>query len=206
MPATMKETIAISAVHQNGLHEMRIVCPPKYLATCRAIPGVRWDRAHTCWVATLTGTAAQAALLSFESMGGKFDKEVRGLADDALRSLEAKKKGAVLPPIPKTNQKIKPWRHQVAAYHFAKGLRGVVLAMEMSTGKSRTAIDLIINQGWKRVLILCPKRVVGVWPEQFRRWSTIDVPVLGLDGDESVSDKTAFAESYVERRSKANGL
>lgn len=41
---------------------------------------------------------------------------------------------------------------------------GLVVA---NCGKSRVAIDLLQNRGAQRVLIMCPSKVLGVWPNQF---------------------------------------
>jgi len=43
--------------------------------------------------------------------------------------------------------------------------------MDMGTGKSKVAIDLIVNRGHKKTLLVCPKRVIEVWPGQFKTHS-----------------------------------
>ena len=75
-----------------------------------------------------------------------------------------------------------PWPHQLAAYAFAAdpSRRGVLLNMGMRTGKSRVVVDLVVKsrvvvdlvtkQGWRHVLIFCPKSVIPVWEEQFEKW------------------------------------
>ncbi len=82
----------------------------------------------------------------------------------------------------------KAWRHQVAALQFARPLRGAMLAMAMGTGKSKVAIDLILARRHKRVLILCPLSVVGVWPDEFARHAGGAVSVCSL-GHASVKQK-----------------
>lgn len=37
-----------------------------------------------------------------------------------------------------------------------------------NTGKSRTAIELLNEWDARKILILCPKKVIAVWPKQFR--------------------------------------
>ena len=66
---------------------------------------------------------------------------------------------------PKT--KIKPWDHQVTAWNLAKDSKSFYYAMDMGTGKSKAAIDYFNGLGLTAVLIVCPKNVIEVWPEQF---------------------------------------
>lgn len=46
---------------------------------------------------------------------------------------------------------------------------GAMLYCGMGCGKSKIAVDLIINFRFKRVLILCPKSVITVWPKEFAK-------------------------------------
>jgi SNF2 family DNA or RNA helicase len=63
----------------------------------------------------------------------------------------------------------KPWKHQVEAFEFAKDKNGVMLAMDMGTGKSFTTVALCKEHKARKVLILCPLSVVGVWPREFEQ-------------------------------------
>ena len=77
------------------------------------------------------------------------------------------------------------WPHQVAAADLAEPLAGAMLAMDMGTGKSFTAIELLLRWGCRLVLILCPKSVVRVWPNEFRKYLGSDRggwSVIALDG------------------------
>lgn len=72
--------------------------------------------------------------------------------------------------------KTKPYRHQVKAIKKAlpslRRERWAALFMPMRSGKTKTAIDLLcilqLKYGVKRVLIVCPLSVVGVWRNQLR--------------------------------------
>jgi SNF2 family DNA or RNA helicase len=72
------------------------------------------------------------------------------------------------------------WRHQEAAFRFALEKRGVLLDMFMGTGKSKVAVDLVIARRHQRTLIVCPKKVIDVWPEQFSIHATCSVAVCPL--------------------------
>ena len=90
------------------------------------------------------------------------------------------------------------WQHQREALAFVKDKPGSMLAMEMGTGKTKVAIDLMDSHGYRRVLIICPLSVVsgvsGVWPGEFAKHSPAPWTVLPL-AHGSVKDKQAQAEA-----------
>ena len=90
-----------------------------------------------------------------------------------------------------------PWPHQLAAYAFAAdpSRRGVLLNMGMRTGKSRVVVDLIVKEGWRRVLVFCPKSVLPVWEEQFKKWGSAPL-VISLDDKGSWQTKTRIAAGW----------
>ena len=56
------------------------------------------------------------------------------------------------------------WQNQEEALHFALENPSCMLDMEMGTGKTRVAIDAVFaREDVHRVLVVCPKAVVGVW-------------------------------------------
>lgn len=65
--------------------------------------------------------------------------------------------------------KTEPWLHQQQAFDYAFPRNHTMLAMAPRTGKSKVTIDLIMNWGAKRILILCPRFVASVWVDQFNR-------------------------------------
>ncbi len=74
-----------------------------------------------------------------------------------------------------------PWTHQIKAFEFAKDRDGTLLAPDMGTGKSMIAIAL--QQYWesKKILIICPKAGIGVWPREFKKHSIYEYKILTLD-------------------------
>lgn len=68
-------------------------------------------------------------------------------------------------PYPQT--KTPPWNHQVEGLSRALNFPGYYLAHDMGCGKSKTACDFCTATDAKLVLIVCPKKVIGVWPRQF---------------------------------------
>jgi superfamily II DNA or RNA helicase len=63
------------------------------------------------------------------------------------------------------------WEHQRRAFHFARDLDAAGIYIGMGGGKSRVVVDLVRDRGDQRVLILCPKNVIGVWPKQFELYA-----------------------------------
>lgn len=59
------------------------------------------------------------------------------------------------------------WQNQEEAYQFAMSRPATMMAMDMGTGKTRVAIDVSMSRAdvW-RVLVVCPKAVVSVWPKE----------------------------------------
>jgi SNF2 family DNA or RNA helicase len=92
-----------------------------------------------------------------------------------------------------------PWRHQRAAFkfcldHFAAGLHGLLLAMGMGTGKSLVAILILLSLKARRIMIVCPLRVVQVWVAQLDRHCGVPILVTALDEDAgSVAKKQELA-------------
>ncbi len=72
------------------------------------------------------------------------------------------------------------WPHQQEAVEKLAPLGRGALWMEMGDGKTRTALELVARWGCRRVLILCPLKVVRVWPDEFRKhigneWLVVDL-------------------------------
>lgn len=90
-----------------------------------------------------------------------------------------------------------PWDHQRRAFDFMKEKSGGLLAMDMGTGKSMTAVALALHWGCKKILILCPLSVVNVWPREFGRHSLDKYRVMPLNKG-SVVEKTDRANSFMK--------
>lgn len=90
-----------------------------------------------------------------------------------------------------------PYRHQIEAYYYACGLfglppggtmqsRGCALLMEMGTGKTITSIAItgaLSNAGRiRRVLIVAPLSILGVWEEEFQKFADFPYALAVLTG------------------------
>lgn len=97
------------------------------------------------------------------------------------------------PPMP---IKASPYQHQREAFAFACrqfGLggyevrsQGVALLMEMGTGKTITSIAitgaLYLSGNVRRVLVVAPLSIVGVWDEEFQKFADFKYSLSVLSG------------------------
>ena len=59
------------------------------------------------------------------------------------------------------------WPAQQEAVEFALARPATMLDMDMGTGKTRTAIEIMTRRSdVRRVLVVCPRAVIPVWPKQ----------------------------------------
>jgi SNF2 family DNA or RNA helicase len=72
--------------------------------------------------------------------------------------------------------------------------------MAMGTGKSLSAIRIIEVNDAKRVLVLCPSSVVGVWPREFAKHAIEDWTVVDLRSG-AVAKRTERAEAELRAAS-----
>ena len=97
------------------------------------------------------------------------------------------------------------WNHQLQAYHFALHLPGIMLAMDMGTGKSKVIVDIMQNRQHMSNLIMCPKSAVGVWPREFgKHWgSHIKMDIIKLNlGSTEKNLKRAIKQIAISRVKK----
>lgn len=93
--------------------------------------------------------------------------------------------------------KATPYRHQIEAYEYACGLFGLplggamrsggcALLMEMGTGKTITSIAItgaLVRAGRiRRVLIVAPLSILGVWEEEFQKFAAFPYVLAVLTG------------------------
>lgn len=85
--------------------------------------------------------------------------------------------------------KTKPWVHQLKALKYLFERDYGALYTEPGSGKTKIMIDLIVNRGFKRVLIVAPKvACTDVWPDEiflhsYFTWENV-VPLATVCGDE----------------------
>ena len=69
--------------------------------------------------------------------------------------------------------KTKPWAHQLKALEYMYLRDTAALYTKPGSGKTKIMIDLVINRGFKRVLVVAPKKPCDVWPPQIQLHSNL---------------------------------
>lgn len=94
------------------------------------------------------------------------------------------------------------WKAQDEALDFAINNKHCMLNMEMGTGKTRVAIDSVFaRDDCKRVLVVCPKAVIGVWRENLDKFAPNDKWVCWDKQKGTVNDKAIDLRSWIEKTS-----
>lgn len=84
------------------------------------------------------------------------------------------------------------WQNQEEAFEFSMGHPNVMLDMEMGTGKTRVAIDVLMARpDVHRVLVVCPKAVIPVWRQNLLKFRDGEDWVCWDDLKGTISEKTA---------------
>ena len=89
--------------------------------------------------------------------------------------------------------KVEPFKHQREAFNFAmetyeneQNCRGVAMLVEMGCGKTLTAIAVagkLYNLGKiKKLLVVCPLSIVGVWSDEFQKFADFKYEISVLKG------------------------
>ena len=98
------------------------------------------------------------------------------------------------------------WPNQEEAYQFAMTHSACMLDMDMGTGKTKVAIDVIMDRtDVRRVLIVCPKAVTEVWPSELSKHTTEPYECWVGGNNKSVKSKAEdlnAAVKYDRRDSK----
>lgn len=178
------------------------------------IPGHKWISKKKAW--SFPATAATACNIINKFMSFERDEEftklenlflARKLAHQYLDSRHMKwiKNPLREPPISIGDT----WHHQLQAYYFIASLwggisnssprGGALLAYDMGTGKSRVAIQLIENFKLEKVLILCPKSVMEVWPDEFEKHGT-DLGFISSSSSGSVKYRSSILADIITSR------
>lgn len=89
------------------------------------------------------------------------------------------------------------WQHQRTALNFCLERPAAMLAMAMGTGKSRVVVELIKARNHQRILIVCPKSVLQVWPKEFLKYTSGEYFVYPLTKG-TVAEKAREAKTLLD--------
>lgn len=184
------------AVRTNGGH-LWLTCPYNDAERARRIAGARWHKISRQWMLPETPATAWAVHCNFPDVSG--DATFAQLVAQHQSVTEHQGiRGAEDLEHPAT-VKTRMWKHQLRAYHFARSLTASLNAMVMGTGKSLPVVAMAAEQ--QRTIIICPARVVSVWPREFQKHCATPVEIIAPDGGttrakaELIRDKLALAHA-----------
>lgn len=155
-----------------------------------ALPAAKWNRARGCWCCDATPAACWRVTSQ---------APCRVEADDEITRIGHTFYEPVLRPsrIEPAIARTAPRRHQIDAYSFAFPREATLLDMWMGLGKSLVAVQLAENWHCRRVIVLCPVAVRGVWRREFAKHAVQGWNVLVLDAG-TTQKKTLAASRFLE--------
>lgn len=161
----------------------------------REVPGRSFDAVRKEWVAPATTATARKVRDLFSRCELISDQSFRTLAEED-RPVGSQWRGEDPRPVP-VQGPTTPWRHQAQAYWFARDRGAALLNMGLGTGKSRVVVDLTCSmEEIRRVLVLCPKSVVDVWPRMFATHGSAPVRVIAPDKGSTARKAQDVAEAF----------
>lgn len=95
---------------------------------------------------------------------------------------------------------IKRWQNQEEAYQFAMQHPSTMLDMDMGTGKTRVAIDVMLDRSdVHRTLVACPKAVIPVWRTNIEKFYPDNTNIWVWDGRKGkVADKAKDIQEFIK--------
>lgn len=160
---------------------------PELIDFYRTLPNARFDRRTETWSCLATPVTAWRVASRIEEIEGtQLSLMVGDFRDRLAASKDTSKRDQ--PTLRKTDA----WEHQVKAYWFAVRLKSAMLALDMGTGKSKVVIDIVVNAECRKVLVICPTSVRGVWRGEFEKHSPIPWSMTILEKG-AVKKRTAAA-------------
>lgn len=144
----------------------------------RSVPCGKWNAKTKEW--SFPATSFTACNLREKFNTGSFIGDAKELLNDhnKLKVNQLIKTSNNLETYP---SKIIPWNHQKQAFHFLKNLDSAGIFMEMGTGKTKVAVDLVNYKNVNKILVVCPKRVINVWKREIETHSLKNYNIIILE-------------------------
>ena len=144
------------------------------------IPGRFYDADDKAWVLPYT----DESIRTLELLGAKLAEDI----EPSSHSKTLAQRYAASQNQPRVKAKL--YAHQVRAYNFALEMfdegRAAAIFADMGTGKTPITIStvgtLYEQERIHKMLVVCPKSIVGVWEEEFRKFADFRYALAVLDG------------------------
>lgn len=156
----------------------------------KQIPGHVWKKKWGCWEFPANGRVVANLITAFPDI--RIHPDVYALHQKYVALKDNSLAAKVAEGLPDPPSKMPSWNHQKQAFHFLLHLPAGGLFMDMGTGKTKVAIDLLFAKGFRRVLIICPKAVIDVWPTEFEKYANKPYRMVPIKG--SALQKVLYLE------------
>jgi len=178
--------------------------PYEFRESLKMLTGARWNPDLSCWVYPSSPSIAYRLSEIFKTRPTTANDEFKELvrAGECAMAAAHYKDAEDLPqpPVRKTDL----WRHQLVSYHMAMAQDATMLALDMGCGKSLCAISVAQNMPASRVLVLCPKSVVSVWPRELDKHAAVCYRVWAVRRDSwTVDRKSRHLKRFLEEPAPA---
>jgi SNF2 family DNA or RNA helicase len=153
-----------------------------YRESIKEVAGRRYDAEEKAWYIPLT--EQNAALVKM------LGAEIAGDLRDVFKA--DKPQTAPVKPVQRMPIRAAPYSHQIAAFNFTLGLfdhgrHGAAILADMGTGKTLITIAAAgaLYEGGRinKMLVVCPKSIVGVWEAELRKFADFEYGAVALSGD-----------------------
>jgi SNF2 family DNA or RNA helicase len=111
-------------------------------------------------------------------------------------------------PIRRMPVRAAPYKHQIRAFNFVirllgGGRKGAAVLADMGTGKSLMTVAIVgalcESGDVKRLLVVCPKSIVGVWESEFQKFADYEYNI-------AILECTGTKKADTLKRMKGGGL
>lgn len=169
----------------------------KAAPACRNLPGSVWMPDEKVWMLPASPESVLSTAMALAEFHPSCSEEFKYALGEAERVFMAKNYGllnSARPPSATTE----PWPHQCEGFWFAAHRHASLLAFGMRCGKTYTAKMLIDYWQCTRVLVICPQKVIPVWPEDFEKHGGRRYRFLELGSGNTAKDAARLAEALVD--------
>lgn len=135
------------------------------------IPGCKWNKNSCLWHLPMSPYSIWRLVSHEEIEDVEFSSSLNGViseASDLEAGVAAKNRKYHGDCAGQFDTATTPWSHQIDAFDFISNKECSYLAMDCGTGKTLVAIQDILATKAMKVLILCPKCVIPVWPNELK--------------------------------------
>lgn len=146
----------------------------------RDLPGAYFAKTdRKMWAMPASPELAARLLTILTGSGARVSPRVLALVEEhggrAARRAAAADESAPVPVLPWDRWlKTDPWRHQKRGIHFLRESTAAAIGAGMGTGKSLMVVGACNAQEVRRLVIVAPAAVAGVWRREFRLHSATE--------------------------------